>query len=94
MNRWNCFSGIRINTDLTEVLEKKLIISYTNIKTKKISLSLGGKILGFRGKVEYRGINLTSEEAKWLGVLTRFSQFSGVGRKTTMGLGMTEGKFS
>jgi len=90
INKWNYFSPFRIEVDLRKVLEEKLCIVYSKIRTYKIKLSLGSAVTGFKGKVVFYGKGLTDEELKWLNILGYFSRFAGVGRKTTMGLGMVE----
>jgi CRISPR-associated endoribonuclease Cas6 len=90
INKWNYFSPFRIEVDLRKVLEEKLCIVYSKIRTYKIKLSLGSAVTGFKGKVVFYGKGLTNEELKWLNILGQFSRYAGVGRKTTMGLGMVE----
>ena len=90
INKWNYFSPFRIEVDLRKVLEEKLCIVYSKIRTYKIKLSLGSAVTGFKGKVVFYGKGLTGEELKWLNILGHFSRYAGVGRKTTMGLGMVE----
>jgi len=90
INKWNYFSPFRIEVDLRKVLEEKLCIVYSKIRTYKIKLSLGSAVTGFKGKVVFYGKGLIDEELKWLNILGHFSRYAGVGRKTTMGLGMVE----
>jgi len=90
INKWNYISPFRIEVDLRKVLEEKLCIVYGKIRTYKIRLSLGSAVTGFKGKVVFYGKDLTDEELKWLNILGYFSRYAGVGRKTTMGLGMVE----
>jgi CRISPR-associated endoribonuclease Cas6 len=90
INKWNYFSPFRIEVDLRKVLEEKLCIVYSKIRTYKIKLSLGSAVTGFKGKVVFYGKGLIDEELNWLNILGHFSRYAGVGRKTTMGLGMVE----
>ena len=90
IKKWNYFSPFKIDVDLREVIENKIAISYLNLKSHKIALSLGGKITGFTGEVGYYVKDPTHQELKWLNTLGRFSIYSGLGRKTTMGLGMVK----
>lgn len=89
LKKWNYFSPVKVSIDLRPAFEEKLYVVFASIKTYKIKLSLGSAVTGFIGKVVYGGKNLTEEELKWLTILGNFSNFAGVGRKTTMGLGMT-----
>jgi len=90
IKKWNYFSPFRVEVDLRKVLEEKLCVVYSKIRTYKIHLSLGSAVTGFKGKVVFYGKGLTAEELKWLNIFGHFSRFAGVGRKTTMGLGMVE----
>ncbi len=90
LNKWNYFSPVKVGIDLRKTLEDKVCIIFAGIRTHKIKLSLGGAVTGFTGKVIFYGKNLTEDELLWLNILGHFSNFSGVGRKTTMGLGMTK----
>jgi len=90
INKWNYFSPFRVEVNLRKTLEEKLCIVYSKIRTYKIHLSLGSAVTGFKGKVVFYGKGLTSDELKWLNILGHFSRFAGIGRKTTMGLGMVE----
>ncbi|MGB9762363.1 MAG: CRISPR system precrRNA processing endoribonuclease RAMP protein Cas6 [Caldimicrobium sp.] len=92
IKKWNYFSPYKISVDLREALENKVCILFTKIRTHKIKLSLGSGVTGFTGKVVISGKGLTQEELLWLNVLGEFSNFSGVGRKTSMGLGLTNFK--
>ncbi|MEO0241412.1 MAG: CRISPR system precrRNA processing endoribonuclease RAMP protein Cas6 [candidate division WOR-3 bacterium] len=90
IKKWNRFSPHRIPVDLRSAIEEKLYIVFAKIRTHKISLSLGGFLIGFTGRVLYGGKTLTQEELKWINILGTFSNFSGIGKKTTMNFGMTE----
>src|SRR5207302_11261200 len=67
--------------------EENVIVSRYNLDTRYLPSSKFGQS-GFQGNVTYevKGIP-TSPEAVWLSPLARFALFSGVGYKTTMGMG-------
>jgi CRISPR-associated endoribonuclease Cas6 len=67
--------------------EENVIVSRYTLETRYLPSSKFGQS-GFQGKVTYevKGIP-TSPEAAWLSPLARFALFSGVGYKTTMGMG-------
>ncbi len=90
LNRWNYFAPMRVAIDLRSALEERLCMVFAKIRTYKIKLSLGSGVTGFKGKVVYYLKKAKEEELRWLNALGHFATFSGVGRKTTMGLGMTE----
>ena len=64
-----------------------MIVSRYTLETRYLPSSKFGQS-GFQGNVTYevKGIP-TSPEAAWLSPLARFALFSGVGYKTTMGMG-------
>jgi len=89
LKKWNKFSPFKIELSPKE-LSKFLQIGGIWIKTRKISLSPDGKAIGFYGRVF---INVRTEEKETLrklSALFSFSSFSGIGRKTTMGMGSVE----
>ena len=90
LNKWNYFSPFKVKVDLRKTLEEKICIIFAGIRTHKITLSLGSGITGFTGKAVFYGRNLTDEELLWLNILGEFSNYAGVGRKTTMSFGMTK----
>ncbi len=87
IRKWQRFSDLKIDTDLREVIEKKLQISFVSIRSRKVALSDLGKITGYTG----RAVLFVSEEnptaVRWINALAEFAEFAGVGRKTTMGFG-------
>jgi len=87
IRKWQTFSDLKIDIDLREVIENKVIVAGVWIGTKRIEFSGFGWVGGFTGSVI---LHLDTEEEKtlrWLNTLARFAEFAGVGRKTTMGLG-------
>ncbi len=89
IRKWLFFSDIRIDTDLRKVIEEDIEVMGAWIRTKKIALS-EGKITGFTGRVVLYINNNNKEILKWINTLAKFSEFAGVGRKTTMGFGMVK----
>ena len=87
LRRFNRFSPIKISPEVLKIIKERVIVSGCWIKTKKVELMKGAKITGFTGRVYLYSYCTDKEFLKNLGVLLAFSQFSGVGRKTTMGFG-------
>ena len=85
LNKWNAFSPIKIEFNLKK-LKYKIALHGAWIRTEKVDLSKDKRVLGFRGRVLLY-TSAEKEELKLLNTLYRFAPFSGVGRKTTMGLG-------
>lgn len=69
--------------------EEQIIVLRYSLETRYLPSSKFGQS-GFQGSVVYevKGIP-TAPEAQWLSTLARFALFSGVGYKTTMGMGQT-----
>lgn len=66
-----------------------LVASHYALTTSHLYAKKFGQV-GFKGTITYevKG-NRTASEALWLSLLARFAFFSGVGYKTTMGMGQT-----
>ena len=88
LKKWNAFSSKKIRWELLDFVKKHLFVSGLWINSCKTEISERAKIVGFRGRV-YLYSDSCSEETKLLKVLLKFSEFSGVGRKSTMGFGKT-----
>lgn len=73
--------------DFATWCEDALIVNRYQLETRTLHSKKFGNI-GFQGKIGYdmKG-NQQSPEAHWLTPLARFAIFSGVGYKTTMGMG-------
>ncbi len=87
IRKWQRFSDLRIGVDLRETIERDIHLSGLWIKTRKVELSDRAKLTGFTGRVVLFVDSGKEEVLKWLNTLARFSEFAGVGRKTTMGFG-------
>ena len=87
IRKWQSFSDLKIDCDLREVISSKTMVTGAWIRTKKVEFSSLGKFTGFTGRVVLHVDERRKEVLKWLNALCRFADFSGVGRKTTMGFG-------
>ncbi len=87
MRKWNKFADFKPHIDLRETFEKRIIVSGYNLKTKKVFFRNLGKVVGFVGDITMEFQEDNEEILKWLNALLVFGEFSGVGRKTTMGMG-------
>jgi CRISPR-associated endoribonuclease Cas6 len=78
--------GLALNR-LIEWCEEHVIVTHYTLETGYLSFSRFGQV-GFQGTVTYeiKGPP-TASEAQWLSPLARFALFSGIGYKTTMGMG-------
>ncbi|MBW4566394.1 MAG: CRISPR system precrRNA processing endoribonuclease RAMP protein Cas6 [Mojavia pulchra JT2-VF2] len=83
LRRWNNFAPTQLK--FPEIKWNSLVSAF-ELKTYSLKLE-GGAEIGAQGWVMYRFPD--SEQAKIATVLAHFAHFSGVGRKTAMGMGQT-----
>lgn len=82
--RWNTFAPEQYQFP---TVEWRGLVSAYELKTHALKLEAGAEI-GAQGWVKYRFSD--SEQAQIATVLANFAFFSGVGRKTSMGMGQTQ----
>lgn len=86
LSRWNKYSGI----ELTAISLESIFPSFINIHTEILADSRS-KFIGIIGEVNYRILGeIEPIQIKQLNTLANFALYAGVGRKTTMGLGMVQ----
>jgi len=84
---WNEFSKIKI--DLTEFrnwVKNNVFVREIKVVSREVDLGKPGKVVGFKGKVGF-----LVREGKYKGLiftLSKFAEFSNVGEKRTMGMGV------
>ncbi len=84
INRWNQYSGI----ELPKTLVESIFPSFFNIRTEMVADSRS-KFIGCVGVMNFRLLGDVEPLAiKQINALADFALYSGVGRKTTMGMGM------
>ncbi|WP_026731169.1 CRISPR-associated endoribonuclease Cas6 [Fischerella sp. PCC 9605] len=85
LNRWNKYSGI----EFTNIPIDAIYPSFFNIHTEVVS-NYESKFIGCVGEISYRILgNVEPIAIKQINTLANFALYTGVGRKTTMGMGMT-----
>ncbi|WP_341524993.1 CRISPR-associated endoribonuclease Cas6 [Nostoc sp. UHCC 0302] len=84
LSRWNKYSGIEFSNLAIETI----FPSFVNIHTEIIADSRS-KFIGILGEVSYRILGeITPIRIKQINALADFALYAGIGRKTTMGMGM------
>jgi CRISPR-associated endoribonuclease Cas6 len=84
LNRWHKYSGI----ELTNISFESIYASAFNINTEVIS-NYDNKFIGCLGEISYRILgNAETTTIKQINALADFALYAGIGRKTTMGMGM------
>lgn len=84
LRRWNAFAP---NECRFPAIEWRGLVSAYELKTYAFKLE-GGAEIGGQGMVRYRFPD--PEQAKVATALAHFARFSGIGRKTTMGMGQAQ----
>jgi len=84
LRRWNAFAPEELHFP---AVEWEGLVSAYELKTHALKME-GGSEIGAQGWVRYRFPN--AEQAKLATVIAHFAFFSGVGRKTSMGMGQTQ----
>ena len=90
LSRWNKYSGI----EFTQIAIESIFPSFVNIHTEILADSRS-KFIGILGEVNYKILGeIEPIQIKQLNALANFALYSGVGRKTTMGMGMARRLYS
>ncbi len=89
IERWMAFSPVPLHPDLKTFVAQCCTVSSHRIKTRRLSFerSERGAVTGFIGEVTFA---FQSSDRYWLSqvnMLSAFAMYSGVGARTTMGLG-------
>ncbi|MGF2038514.1 MAG: CRISPR-associated endoribonuclease Cas6 [Nostoc sp. CmiVER01] len=85
LSRWNKYSGI----EFSQIAIESIFPSFVNIHTE-ILVDSRSKFIGIIGEVTYKILGeIKPIQIKQLNALANFALYAGVGRKTTMGMGMT-----
>lgn len=87
IKKWKHFSNVNTEENLLELINQAVIVSGYELKTQKVELESMGWFTGFSGKL-YLNFQTNEEHVlRWINALLDFSEFCGIGRKTTMGFG-------
>jgi CRISPR-associated endoribonuclease Cas6 len=90
LSRWNKYSGIELN----QIAIESIFPSFVNIHTEILADSRS-KFIGIIGEVNYKILGAIEPiQIKQINALADFALYSGVGRKTTMGMGMARRLYS
>ncbi|MDM9582219.1 MULTISPECIES: CRISPR-associated endoribonuclease Cas6 [unclassified Nostoc] len=90
LSRWNKYSGI----EFTQIAIESIFPSFVNIHTEIVTDSRS-KFIGIIGEVNYKILGeIEPIQIKQINALADFALYAGIGRKTTMGMGMTRRLYS
>jgi len=82
LKRWNKYSGMEIS----HIPIESIFPSFVNISTS--ILLTRSKFIGILGETSYRILGMCHQVIQQINALADFALYSGVGRKTPMGMGM------
>ena len=88
---WNLYSPVYLGEELSDIIEKTLLLKRHDIKTRMVNF--GGKHgeVGFIGVCEFAiHRRLDSVFVLMMNLLADFAFYCGTGAKTTMGMGQTK----
>ncbi|MBH8553479.1 CRISPR-associated endoribonuclease Cas6 [Nostocaceae cyanobacterium CENA357] len=90
LSRWNKYSGM----EFSSIAIESIFPSFVNIHTEILADSRS-KFIGIIGEVSYRILGEVQPiQIKQINALADFVLYAGIGRKTTMGMGMTRRLYS
>lgn len=92
IDRWQLFSDVPLHPDLRAWIRENVGVWQHRIQTRHIHAERAnqGQYAGFVGQVTYELVERTSPFAQQVEALARFATFSGVGIRTTTGMGQTQ----
>jgi len=94
LNRWNTFSSLKLDTELYQCFESRILLTRYRLQTAMLNFGTYQEA-GFTGQCNYLLNNaLPEEQLRSINALAEFALYSGVGAKTTMGMGQVRRKKS
>lgn len=94
IERWAQYAPVALDPDLRQFIAERVVLSHHNIRTQHISFERAsrGAVTGFVGRATF---TVQSAEPHWLqqmAILAAFARYSGIGVRTTMGLGQARAR--
>ena len=86
LERWNAWAPVRLEESVRARAARTLAIAYHRLQSRHVRFADSQQV-GFMGQCAYAVVENDSDLLRQLGVLTAFAFWSGVGHRTTMGLG-------
>lgn len=87
--RWNVFSPIQLSDDLYIYCHENIALQSVDIRSEEVTFGRGvwNTVSGFTGQAVYHLLGGSEETRRCINALAAFAPYSGVGVKTTVGLG-------
>jgi CRISPR-associated endoribonuclease Cas6 len=86
LERWNAWAPVRLDEGLRARATSALAVAYHRLQSRQVRFGDSQQV-GFVGQCAYVAIERDADLLRQLGILTAFAFWSGVGHRTTMGLG-------
>lgn len=86
LDHWNAFAPAELSPDFRRFAEDCVVASKYELRTEMVPVA-GARQVGFTGTCEFTAINRDAYWLRLMNLLADFAFYSGVGYKTTMGLG-------
>lgn len=92
LDRWAAFSSVALEPELRQFITEHVAVSEANIHTRRVSFERSdrGAVTGFVGDVSFSIPTSDRHLSAQLHMLAEFARYSGIGVRTTMGLGQTK----
>lgn len=88
MRKWNAFAALPLSDQVKQYAEMMVAVSHFSLHSEIVNLGRNKQVTGGRGSIEYECMDGDRDWIAALQMLADFAFFSGVGVKTTMGMGM------
>ena len=87
LNRWNTLSSVKLNSELQQCFSSQILLARYKLETRMLNFG-NYQETGFIGKCSFILVNeLSEQQSKTINALADFAFYSGIGAKTTMGMG-------
>lgn len=87
LQRWNAFSPHPLPRNYRELFAEQIAVERETFNREYIRGKKHHEISGFTGTLHFRPLHMDADARRALYALARFAPFSGVGIKTTIGMG-------
>ncbi len=95
INKWNYFCPklMKIPSDKLQLITESCYLVKYNLKTENVNID-NYKIVGFKGSCYFEiPSNVDEKVLRYITTLLKFTRYSGIGYKTTMGMGQVKVTF-
>jgi len=87
LNRWNAFSPVKLETELQQCFDSQILLGRYKLETRMLNFG-NYQETGFVGRCSFvLKDELSEQQLRTINALADFTLYSGVGAKTTMGMG-------